>query len=125
MKYLLNAIVGLSILTTISCVHVGQRLLTIQIEVDGKVMFEGIRGVPDTMAVNDMWDVLSDVSFEARTDQAPSAELNGNVIVRIKHVDRELATAQLNTLSLQSDPSGSKWVIGKDESERIKQAAAQ
>jgi hypothetical protein len=106
-----------------SCGHVGQRLLTIQIELDGQVVFEGRRGVPDNMAVDKMWDVLADVSFKAKTEQQPPDEINGDVVVRIKHVDRELTSAKLKTLSLRPGVNDSTWSLGKDEAERVKRAA--
>ncbi len=44
--------------TSLSCTPMpGQRLLTVQIESDGNVVYEGIRGVPDNTPVFEMWDV--------------------------------------------------------------------
>jgi len=71
-----------------------------------------------------MWDVLADVLFTAKTEDPPPDELNGDIVVRIGHVDRELASAQLKTLSLQSDANRSAWKPGRDEARRIKQAAS-
>jgi len=49
----------------------GQRLLQIEIEQDGKSVFSGIRGVPDSTPVKQMWDVVDDVPFEAAADVVP------------------------------------------------------
>ena len=125
MRRFQHLMIALVLFSTTSCVHVGQRLLTIQIEVDGQVVLEGIRGVPDNTPVNEMWDVLGDVSFMSMSAEHEHPDtLNGNVVVRIKHVDRQLTSAKLKTLSLQPDDAGSEWSIGKDEAERIKQAAS-
>ena len=115
-----------------SCVHNGQRLLGIDIELDGQVMFTGMRGVRDDMRVEQMWDVLPDVTFETAPDSADAVEgksertrkLDGNVVVRIKHVDRELAAVSLSSLSLTRDGADSSWSLSKGESERIQQAIA-
>jgi hypothetical protein len=123
-------LVTLLLFTTASCVHVGQRLLTIQIELDGQVAFEGIRGVPDNMPVEQMWDVLDDVSFKSvdtettsRLSDQKARSLEGRVVVRIKHVDRELANTSLTSLTLAKDTTGGSWLLPADEVKRIKQAA--
>ena len=107
-------VAALLLVTTTSCLHVGQRLLTFQIELDGQVVFEGNRGVPDNMAVDRMWDILGNVSFEATTEQEHPVHLEGNVVVRIKHVDHELTSAKLKAISLQPDASGSQWSLSED-----------
>ena len=125
-------VLALLVLATTSCVHIGQRLLHIEIELDGQVVFTGMRGVRDDMPVEQMWGVLADVSFELAADSASSHEgtsersrsLDGNVVVRIKHVDRELAVASLSSLSLTRDAATSSWSLSKGESERIQQAVA-
>jgi hypothetical protein len=111
------------LLSAVSCVNFGQRLLTIQIEHNGRPAFEGTRGVPDNMPVNRMWDVLDDVPFTANTEQPHTNELSGDVVVRIKHVDRELASAKLEQLTLRPDADRLSWSLDQDETERIKQAA--
>jgi hypothetical protein len=119
-------------LAVTSCVHVGQRLLHIEVELDGKVAFEGIRGVPDNTPVEQMWDVLNGVPFEMTADYADSLSdpdeqtrtLNGNVVVRIRHVDHELAVASLSSLALERGGSDSSWFLSDGEANRVKQASA-
>jgi hypothetical protein len=109
----------------------GQRLLTIQIESDGNVVYEGIRGVPDSTPVDGMWEVLGDVPFEPTDTQAHRTEdenanertLNGTVVLRIKHVDKELASASVEELALHY--SDGKWLLDAAEVSRIKQSAQQ
>ena len=123
------ALLGLAIT---SCVHIGQRLLYVDIELDGQVVFTGMRGVRDDMRVEHMWGILKDVTFHTAADSADAVEdnsertrtLSGNVVVRIKHVDRELAAVSLSSLSLTRDAPNSSWSLGKGESERIQQAIA-
>lgn len=112
-----------------SCGHLGQRLLHIEIELDGQVTFEGIRGVPDNMPVDEMWDVLGDVHFEIDEDavshlDALTQDLTGSIVVRIKHVDDELGMASLSSLSLSREAIGSSWLLGDGETDRVKRASA-
>jgi hypothetical protein len=84
------------------------------------------------MRVEQMWGLLEDVTFHTAADSADAVEgngertrtLNGNVVVRIKHVDRELAAVSLSSLSLRRDAPNSSWSLSKGESERIQQAIA-
>lgn len=115
-------LIALLLATTMSCIHVGQRLLTLQIDLDGQTVLEGICGVPDTMPVDTMWDVLADVAFTAKGAPPQFNELKGDVVIRIKHVDRELASVKLKSLSLQPDAAGTRWMLGKGELKRIQDA---
>ncbi len=121
-------IVGCVLLCT-SCMHVGQRLLHIEVEVDGQIVCDGIRGVRDDMPVNEMWNVLDSMSFESTgVIPAPATgdewQLQGDVVVRIKHVDHELARSALSALSLTRNASGSGWSVDAAEVERIQSAYA-
>ncbi|MFP6675768.1 MAG: hypothetical protein VB878_11875 [Pirellulaceae bacterium] len=91
--------------------------------------FEGIRGVPDNMPVDEMWDVLGDVHFEIDEDavghlDALTQDLTGSIVVRIKHVDDELGMASLSSLSLSREAIGSSWLLGDGETDRVKRASA-
>ena len=102
------------------CAAPGQRLLRVQIEVDGETMFQGMRGVPDSMPVEQMWSELDSVSFQALESDEDAAvgsgqassdkerRLSGEVVVRILHVERELSKAQSNVLDMQSQ-NGTDW----------------
>jgi hypothetical protein len=121
-----------SFLMTASCSHtfVGQRLLTIEIELDDQVVFHGIRGVPDNMPVEQMWGVLGTVRFESSRPGSvvkegagnPVRSLVGKVIVRIKHVDQELTHVLMETLLFYPDASGLLWSLRGAELERIQDA---
>jgi len=58
-----------------------------------------------------MWNALGDVAFEPRPESDRVTDESGkqtclqkaNVVVRISHVDRELAIVSLPSLSLQKD----------------------
>jgi hypothetical protein len=123
---------GLVWLCASSCGHVGQRLLHIEIELDGKVVFTGIRGVRDDMPENQMWDVLPEVVFEvAAGPDGPgedggekSRTLTGKIVVRIKHVDRELASTTLPSLTLSREPGSKSWSLSRAQAERVKFAAS-
>ena len=124
MKRYRYASVVLLLLAIPACGHVGQRFLVFQIELDGQVVLEGMQGVSDIMPVDEMWDVLGKVPFSAKEGQTPPDELEGDVVVRITHVNKELASAKLKTLSLQPDAAGSNWSLSAAEAERVKRAAA-
>ena len=108
--------------------HVGQRLLHIEIEQNGKPAFSGIRGVRDDMPVKQMWDVLGDVTFEASGDEvlgttdkdADSVTLTGKVLIRIKHVDRVLAETTVSELKLARSGGTSTWMLAAGEGQRIR-----
>ncbi|MGB4737019.1 MAG: hypothetical protein WBH50_02475 [Fuerstiella sp.] len=107
----------------------GQRLLTVQIEKDGAVVYEGFHGVPDTTPVPDMWDVLEDIPFEPIETGGDNADakdgakqtLDGSIIVRIKHVDAVVATSELESLTITSNEDG--WSLDGDQVSRIKDSA--
>jgi hypothetical protein len=106
----------------------GQRLLHIEIEQDGKLVFSGIRGVPDSTPVKQMWDVVGGIPFKAAGDEvagatdqdAESANLTGKVVIRIKHVDRILAETTVSQLQLTRSADKATWVLAADEAERIR-----
>jgi hypothetical protein len=117
-------IAALGLLTTISCTHAGQRLLTIQIELNGRVVFQGIRGVPDNLAIDKIWNIIGDVTFTSDSDQPQTIELTGDIVVRIKHVESELANAKLEALSLECDTTNSGWRLQEGEANRVKKIAS-
>ena len=121
---------GFACLTS-SCAPVGQRLLHIDIEVDGQVAYSGIRGVPDSTPVEKMWNVLEDVPFDPPSDSIDattkpgktSQTLTGGIVVRIKHTDRELASASLESVTVNWDQETSHWYLSETESDRVRKAA--
>ncbi|WP_425396451.1 hypothetical protein [Aeoliella sp.] len=114
------------VLPMLSCGHVGQRLLTVVIEVDGAAVFEGHTAVPDYTPVEEMWPALKDAQFELASGAAePTLPLSGEVVVRIQHKSTVLATAKLERLSLSKDVSGSAWSLSASAVDRIEQASGQ
>ncbi len=118
--------------TFLSCTPLGQRLLTIQVESQGTVLFEGIRGVPDSTPIASMWDELDKVAFEASsidvhwTDKAErdAWKLEGPLLVRIKHGPRELAQSTIETLTVHKGEAGTTWKLDREEVDRIKAMAS-
>ena len=112
----------------IGCVP-GQRLLTVQIEKDGAVVYEGFHGVPDTTPVPEMWDVLENIAFEpiergggnADAEDGAKQTMDGSIIVRLMHVDAVLATSELESLTITSLEDG--WSLDGDQVSRIKDSA--
>ena len=106
----------------------GKKLLTVQIESQGQVVLEGIVGVSDRMAVDQMWNVLGDLRFESTHDifQAKetgqqSRSIVGTAIVKILHVDEVLASRKIDSLSVVELGEG-EWCFSATELSRIKQA---
>lgn len=119
-------------ISSMACSPPGQRLLTVQIESNGNVEYEGIRGVPDSTPVVQMWDVIGDIPFEyiAKNgsfvnDKKTTRELKGALVVRIKHVNKELANASLTRLTLRSSDAGALWSLDGAEVKRIKVSAGE
>ena len=119
-------------LAMVSC-HMGQRYLTFEIEVDEKVVLAGHRGVPDDTPVDEMWDRLDDISFDVPEDSTSELEaaagqsltLDGNVVVRIRHVDRELSRAAVSSLTLTRDTPSSAWTLSESDLEQFQRANAE
>jgi hypothetical protein len=125
------ALLSLATMSTSCQPMPGQRLLTVQIEAHGELTFEGSQGVPDTTPVVRMWDALGDVRFEPVADESDSSDkasdkarvVDGDVVVRIKHVDDELVSVSVNTLTLRYDDVEGAWILDPAEAERVKAAA--
>jgi len=110
-----------------SYLHVGQRLLNFEILLDDKIQFTGFRGVNDNMPVQQMWDVLADITFkpvdtETKTDTPNQTTLTyqGKVVVRIKHVDEELDSISTETLTLSKSAETNSWSLNQQEVDRLK-----
>ena len=114
-----------------SCLPPGQRLLSIQIERDGALVFDGYRGVRDTTPINQMWSVLQHVPFQLVDESTKTSEdargqtcsLNGEVVVRVNHVDDNLLRASLKSLSMRKDKGAEHWHLDGSEAARIKKAS--
>lgn len=106
LKKVLFMIFPFLLLLSIGCAHYGQRLLTYEIDVNGQVVYQGIRGVPDNMPVEKMWKILEEVEFEPTPNQTPTTPLPGVVVVRIKHVNNELAKRSLPSAAIKTQPNG-------------------
>ncbi|MEO1527259.1 MAG: hypothetical protein AAFX06_17605 [Planctomycetota bacterium] len=122
------------LLGSVACTR-GQRLLKYEIEVDGQVRYIGMRGVVDSTPVEEMWNELGQVVFEpvqsattpavnpAGDEEVSGARLlEGKIVVRIRHVDRELATASLPKLTIPADQAAS-WNLEDLDVQRIRSAA--
>lgn len=120
---------GLLLLALASCAPPGQRLLDVEIEVNGQVVFEGFRGVRDTMPVDRMWEVVGEIAFDPAAGIAldslePVEVLAGSIVVRISHTGDELATASLDSMSLALNPGTKTWSLDDASRQRLLQAAS-
>ena len=123
------ALVLLASFAVVACVP-GQRLLTFQIEVDGRVAFEGIRSVSDSAPKDEFWNVLGGVRFDSTGTPPPgesidvvSSDAQGGVIVRIRHVGREMGVVRVAKLAL-SRAVDESWRLDGESVEMVQRAAA-
>ena len=135
MKFRLHSLLLLSVplLLSLGCetvpsyLHVGQRLLLFEIQVDDQIHLSGLRGVNDNMPIHQMWDVLADITFEpvdkeTKTDAPNQTPLTyqGKVVIRIKHVDDELDSISTETLTLSRSAETNSWSLNQQEVDRLK-----
>jgi len=106
---------------------VGQRLLNFEILLDDQIQLTGFRGVNDNMPVQQMWDVLPDITFEpvdkkSKTDAPNQTTLTykGEIVIRIKHVDDELDSISTETLTLSRSAETNSWSLNQQEVNRLK-----
>lgn len=115
---------SLGVLCQCGCMP-GQRVLQIEVEVDGVPKFQGMRAVRDSMSVESMWSELEFVSLKAVNAEGDSLSasenlrLTGEVVVRILHVENELSTSQSNVLDLEST-NGKDWCFAPGEIQKIR-----
>ena len=124
-------LLGLTCCLFPGCTFPGQRLLYIEIAVDGETRLEARRGVPDSTPIEEMWDVLVDLQFAApeiaseasKSRSKPGVEWNPEeeVTVTIFHGESELASSTVESLAWIPTEDG--WVLQVGELERLKRAA--
>ncbi len=129
MRVLTNVLfAGVLVVASLGCAPPGQRLLRFQIEQGGNQVAEGIRGISDSAEVDEMWDIVEEVPFQLRNEPADAKAgdtmpIAGPVTIRILHVERQLATAELAELSLVRDADGKAWRITPEQSDLLRISA--
>ena len=82
-----------------------------------------MKSVPDSTPIDKMWDELGKINFKSEINTKKSSDnfriLEGDLLIRIKHTTRELASTSLKTLKLQTDDKGDSWKLGSDEVKRV------
>ena len=99
--------------STIGCLPLGQRLLNVEIEVDGVKRFEGIVGVPDSTSKKAMWNSVDDVEFRAVTPD-DAVDLEGDVVVRILHTGNELTSSRCEQLRLLPGDAKGTFLLDRE-----------
>lgn len=134
MKFRLHSLLlSVPLLLSLGCeivpsyLHLGQRLLHFEILVDDQIQLSGLRGVNDNMPIQQMWDVLPDITFEpvdkeTQTDAPNQTTLTyqGKIVIRIKHVDEELDSISTKTLTLSKSETTNAWSLSQKDNERLK-----
>ena len=128
MKDLLIALVlaGLA-----GCLPMGQKLLTLEVEQESRVLLSTTFDSDDTSSTAELWESAGEVPFSTQVDALqPSkldpltAEIVGPVQIRILWTDTEESVVTLDGLQLVRSASGSDdWRMPPAEIARAKTAA--
>jgi len=109
---------------------IGQRALRVQITRDGELILQTAYGVSDRLNAAAIWRSLEGKSFKTvdtlkpETDDPQKAVVKGKIRIVILHVDREIASAQVDEIRLVRVPgSNDQWQLAPDEVRRTGQAA--
>ena len=113
----------LVLISVIGCLPAGQRLLSVEIELNGQVVFEGIRGVPDSTPRIEMWDILPDTPLRATDDASElirdEQTTLADAVVRISHVESTLLSANVESLQLVASDQQT-WRISAANADQIR-----
>jgi len=128
--------VGVSLLALLAAALAGEsafaaRLLTATVEVDGKLVLQTAYDDNGTEKAATVWRYLAGEPSWAETakirpDEADPqrAQLNGNIVIRIQHVDRPIVQATASELELVRIGSpGDRWFLPDAEVERLAAAS--
>ena len=115
----------LVLISVIGCLPAGQRLLSVEIELNGQVVFEGIRGVPDSTPRIEMWDILPDTPLRATDDASElirdEQTTLADAVVRISHVESTLLSANVESLQLVASDQQT-WRISAANADQIRKS---
>lgn len=130
----LLAILTIVFLAGCNSATTAQRFLHFQIKVDDKLAFETKSGVPEEMAVKNMWDTIDQATFETSKEYAEilstqkskseTHKLAGDVVIQISHVGKTLATSTVEALQMKKNADG-EWAIVPSELDLLKQSAVE
>jgi len=118
-------------LSAAACHPWGQRLCTVEVAQEGRVVFDSLFDVSDGKGIAAIWDEAGEIPFstnvaspEAFSFPEPTrAHLDGEVAVRILHGD-VLDEVTLEGLDLvRSDGDATDWRLPREEILRAKAAA--
>ena len=118
-------------LSAAACHPFGQRLCTLELAQEGRVVFDSLFDVSDGKGIAAIWDEAGEIPFstnvaspEAFSFPAPTrAHLDGEVAVRILHGD-VLDEVTLEGLDLvRSDGDATDWRLPREEILRAKAAS--
>jgi len=118
-------------LSAAACHPSGQRLCTVEIAQEGRVVFDSLFDVSDGKGIAAIWDEAGEIPFSANVaspeafsfPEPTRAHLDGEVAVRILHGD-VLDEVTLEGLDLvRSDGDATDWRLPREEILRAKAAA--
>ena len=127
----LPLIAALIALSTAACHPWGQRLCTLEVARDGRVVFDSMFDVSDGKGIAAIWDEAGEIPFSTNLaspeafsfPEATRAHLDGDVAVRILHSE-VLGEVTLESLDLvRSDGEATDWRLPREEILRAKAAA--
>lgn len=106
------------------------RALTATVEVDGRIVLQTFYTDDGLQPPERVWRLLGREPGHATTAAIPAdaadpsrAALRGDLVVRIRHVDRTIVEAKASELTLvRAEPSGDRWFLPGEEVERVAHA---
>jgi len=127
---ILAAVLTLAGLFALGCgLPPGQKVLTFEVEQNGKLLLATTFDASDSLSVDDLWKEATEVPFETKSTSAqlqPTAndpllaELTGRVQVRLIHVDTLESEAKLLGMRLQRPSAESQaWSLADDQVARV------
>lgn len=104
----------------------GQRLLTVQIELDGTSILESLWAVSDSLTKQEAWKTMVNAPLEPVNRWQPvastgdSATVNGNITMQLDHASQTYIKLITNEIKLVKDKTGS-WKFAKETVEKLAQ----
>lgn len=114
-------------LSSLGCFTVpGQRLLTVQIELDGVSILESLWAVSDSLTKPDAWKTMVNAPLEPVNRWQPAASsgdnatVTGTITIQLDHASQTYIKLRTNEIKLVKDKSGS-WKLAEETVEKLAQ----
>jgi hypothetical protein len=113
--------------SSLGCFSVSeQRLLTVQIELNGDSVLESLWAVSDNLTKQETWKTLVNAPLHSVNRWQPAAStgdqatVSGNIVIHVNHADQEYITLKTNVIKLVKDKT-SQWKLAKETVDKLVQ----